>query len=74
MNFWFLNSDASVEVGLEALQVQEDKVRLFNVAEELKVSERLVMESGCIVFTFETGVGNNTMPMLLIETDIDLQM
>jgi vacuolar protein sorting-associated protein 13A/C len=72
MKFWFLNPDASVEVGLEALKAQEDKAQLFK--ETLKVSERLVLESGAIVFTFETGMGSNTMPMLLIETDVDMQV
>lgn len=38
------------------------------------VKERLVLESGCIVVTFETGAGSNTTPVLLLETDVDLQM
>jgi vacuolar protein sorting-associated protein 13A/C len=72
MKFWFLNPDASVEVGLEALKAQAEKAQLFK--ETLKVSERLVLESGAIVFTLETGTGNNTMPMLLIKTDVDMQV
>ena len=70
-------ADTAVEVAEEALQLDfpEDKiVKMFEVADDLVVRERLVLESGCIVLTFETGFGNNTMPILLIETDLDMQM
>lgn len=41
------------------------------LAEKLS-TERLVLESGSIVVTLETGSGANSLPMLLIETDVDM--
>lgn len=72
-NFWFLQPEAGYEIGLDAL-VYEDKPAIQRYAEDLETNERLVLESGSIVFTFETGTGNSTLPLMLIETDIDLQI
>ena len=65
-----------MEVGTDvATHDQAPEARpLFEVASELTVRERLILESGAIVITFEAGGGQNTLPLLLIESDIDLQV
>ncbi len=66
-------TDAWYEVGQDALALDEKPAKQ-QYAGDLETNERLVLESGAIVFTFETGSGNITMPLMLIETDIDLQV
>ncbi len=66
--------DVAVEVGVDALVPEDTTTRLFDLAEDVVVKERLILESGCIVLTFETGSGNNSTPILLIETDLDMQV
>lgn len=63
----------NVELGVDALTSPEDAARLFDQADDLHRTERLILESGCIVITFETGSGANTTPILLIESDLDMQ-
>jgi len=58
---------------VDALKSPEDTARLFDQVDEIVRKERMVCESGCIVLTFETGAGANTTPILLIESDIDMQ-
>lgn len=71
----YASTEALFEVGQDALAFEEKKpLPGTRPADDLETNERLVLESGAIVFTFETGSGNNTMPLMLIETDIDLQM
>lgn len=72
-NFWFLRPEAWYEVGQDALAF-DSKSKAPQYAEDLETNERLVLESGAIVFTFETGSGTNTLPLMLFETDIDLQV
>ena len=71
---FFFNTDVTVEVGMDALLPSDTTTRLFDLAEDLVVQERLILESGCIVLTVETGSGNNSTPVLLLETDIDMQV
>ena len=69
----YIYLDGNVELGVDALTSPEDTARLFDQVDEIEKKERLVLESGCIVMTFETGSGNNTTPVLLVESDINMQ-
>ncbi|CAL8090191.1 unnamed protein product [Orchesella dallaii] len=73
-DLWFLKPDAWYEVAQDALALEDNQNKGYGYAMDLEPNERLVLESGAIVFTFETGTGNITMPMMLVETDIDLQI
>ncbi|ODN02737.1 Vacuolar protein sorting-associated protein 13A [Orchesella cincta] len=74
LDLWFLRPEAWYEVAQDALALEDKQPMGYEYAMDLEPNERLVLESGAIVFTFETGTGNITMPMLLVETDIDLQV
>ncbi|CAG7785731.1 unnamed protein product [Allacma fusca] len=75
LDFWFMKPDVTVEVGNDIFQQEQEirSPRIIDLSESV-VRERLILESGCIIITFEAGGGESTIPLLLLESEIDFQV